>query len=65
MLRLRMTRGGPGDATMVETLYVCLQDFQHCLIAAASVVQIVPPVVFTLFMQRHIVAGLTMGAVRD
>ena len=35
------------------------------LIAAASVVQIVPPVVFTLFMQRHIVAGLTMGAVKD
>ena len=35
------------------------------LIAAASVIQILPPVVFTLFMQRHIVSGLTMGAVKD
>jgi ABC-type glycerol-3-phosphate transport system permease component len=35
------------------------------MIAAASVIQAVPPIIFTLLMQRHIVSGLTMGAVRD
>lgn len=35
------------------------------LIAAASVIQMIPPVAFTLVMQRHIVSGLTMGAVKD
>ena len=35
------------------------------MIAAASVIQAIPPIVFTLLMQRHIVTGLTMGAVKD
>jgi ABC-type glycerol-3-phosphate transport system permease component len=35
------------------------------MIAAASVIQAIPPVIFTLLMQRHIVSGLTMGAVKD
>ncbi len=34
------------------------------LISAATVIQILPPVIFTLLMQRHIVSGLTMGAVK-
>jgi ABC-type glycerol-3-phosphate transport system permease component len=35
------------------------------LIAAATIIQILPPVIFTLLMQRHIVSGLTMGAVKN
>jgi ABC-type glycerol-3-phosphate transport system permease component len=34
-------------------------------ITAASIIQCLPPVVFTFLMQRHIVAGMTMGAVKD
>lgn len=34
-------------------------------ITAASVIQCLPPVVFSLFMQKHLVSGLTMGAVKD
>jgi ABC-type glycerol-3-phosphate transport system permease component len=34
-------------------------------IAAASVIQTLPPIIFTLLMQRHIVSGLTMGAVKE
>lgn len=34
-------------------------------IAAASVIQCLPPVLFSFFMQRHIVSGITMGAVKD
>ena len=32
--------------------------------AAASIIQLVPPVILTFFVQRHIVAGMTMGAVK-
>lgn len=35
------------------------------MIAASSVIQAIPPIIFTLLMQRHIVSGLTMGAVKD
>ncbi len=35
------------------------------LISAATIIQILPPVIFTIFMQRHIVSGLTMGAVKN
>lgn len=35
------------------------------LISASTIIQILPPVIFTLLMQRHIVSGLTMGAVKN
>lgn len=35
------------------------------MIAAATVIQAIPTVIFTLLMQRHIVSGLTMGAVKN
>ena len=35
------------------------------MISASSVIQIIPPIIFTLLMQKHIVSGLTMGAVKD
>lgn len=34
-------------------------------IAAASVIQCLPPIIFTLLMQRHLVSGVTMGAIKD
>lgn len=34
-------------------------------IAAATVVQCLPPILFAFVMQRHIVSGMTMGAVKD
>jgi len=35
------------------------------LVSAATVIQVLPPIIFTLIMQRHIVSGLTMGAVKN
>ncbi|OMH38847.1 carbohydrate ABC transporter permease [Motiliproteus sp. MSK22-1] len=35
------------------------------LISAATIIQILPPIIFTLLMQKHIVSGLTMGAVKN
>lgn len=34
-------------------------------IAVASVIQCIPPIVFAFVMQRHVVSGMTMGAVKD
>lgn len=34
-------------------------------IAVSAVVQCIPPILFAFFMQRHIVAGMTLGAVKD
>ena len=34
-------------------------------VSAATVIQVLPPIIFTLIMQRHIVSGLTMGAVKN
>lgn len=35
------------------------------LITAASIIQCLPPVIFSFFMQKHIVSGITMGAIKD
>ena len=35
------------------------------LVSAATVIQVLPPIIFTLIMQRHIVSGLSMGAVKN
>jgi len=34
-------------------------------IAIATVIQSIPPIIFAFAMQRHIVSGMTMGAVKD
>lgn len=34
-------------------------------IAVATLIQCIPPVIFAFAMQRHIVSGMTMGAVKD
>lgn len=34
-------------------------------IAVATLIQCIPPVIFAFAMQRHVVSGMTMGAVKD
>lgn len=65
MLALFLTTREARTFPIVVSSYISTGKVYWDLIAAASVIQIIPPVVFTLFMQRHIVAGLTMGAVKD
>ena len=65
MLALFLTTREARTFPIVVSSYISTGKVYWDLIAAASVIQILPPVVFTLFMQRHIVAGLTMGAVKD
>lgn len=49
---------------VVITSYVTTGNTFWELIAAGTIIQATPPVIFTLLMQRHIVSGLTMGAVK-
>ena len=65
LLALFLTTRDARTFPVVVSSFVGTGKVYWNLIAAASVIQILPPVVFTLFMQRHIVAGLTMGAVKD
>lgn len=65
MLALFLTTREARTFPIVVSSYISTGKVYWDMIAAASVIQILPPVVFTLFMQRHIVAGLTMGAVKD
>ena len=50
---------------IVITSYVTTGNVFWELISAATIIQILPPVIFTLIMQRHIVSGLTLGAVKN
>ena len=65
LLALFLTSRDARTFPVVVSSFVGTGKVYWDLIAAASLIQIIPPVVFTLFMQRHIVAGLTMGAVKD
>ncbi len=65
LLALFLTTREARTFPIVVSSFISTGKVYWDLIAAASVIQILPPVVFTLFMQRHIVSGLTMGAVKD
>jgi len=65
LLALFLTTRDARTFPIVVSSFISTGKVYWDLIAAASVIQILPPVVFTLFMQRHIVSGLTMGAVKD
>lgn len=65
MLALFLTTSKARTFPIVVSSYISTGKVYWDLIAAAAVIQIIPPVIFTLFMQRHIVSGLTMGAVKD
>ena len=34
-------------------------------VAAATVIQSIPPILLTIFLQKNIVSGLTLGAVKN
>ena len=65
LLALFLTTRNARTFPIVVSSFISTGKVYWDFIAAASVVQIIPPVIFTLFMQRHIVSGLTMGAVKD
>ena len=65
LMALFLTTRSAKTFPVVISSYVTTGNTFWELIASASVIQAIPPIIFTLFMQRHIVSGLTMGAVKD
>ncbi|MGN8114345.1 carbohydrate ABC transporter permease [Labrys sp. 22185] len=65
LLSLFLTTRSARTLPVVISSFIGTGKVYWDLIAAASIIQCVPPVIFTLFMQRHIVSGMTMGAVKD
>jgi len=64
LLALFLTVRAAKTFPVVITSFVTTGNVFWELIAAATIIQAAPPVIFTLLMQRHIVSGLTMGAVK-
>ncbi len=64
LLALFLTVRAAKTFPIVITSFVTTGNVFWELIAAASIIQVTPPIIFTLLMQRHIVSGLTMGAVK-
>ncbi len=50
--------------TVVLTLFIGQYEVAWEAMSAAAVVTIIPPLVMALFFQRHLVRGLTLGAVK-
>lgn len=65
LLALFLTTRAAKTFPVVISSFVTTGNTFWELIAAASVIQAIPTVIFTLLMQRHIVSGLTMGAVKS
>ncbi|MCW2307564.1 carbohydrate ABC transporter permease [Rhodobium gokarnense] len=65
LMALFLTTRAAKTFPVVISSYVTTGNTFWELVAAASVIQAIPPIIFTLIMQRHIVSGLTMGAVKD
>ena len=47
------------------TTFVTWKEVNWEYISAGATMLIAPVLIFTLFVQKHLVAGLTMGAVRE
>jgi ABC-type glycerol-3-phosphate transport system permease component len=64
---LALFLSGPNSRTfpVVISSFVGTGRIYWEFIAASTVIQCIPPVVFAFFMQKHIVAGMTMGAIKD
>ena len=65
LLALFLTTGAARTFPVVISSFVGTGKVYWDYIAASSVIQCLPPIVFTLLMQRHLVSGVTMGAVKD
>jgi multiple sugar transport system permease protein len=51
-------------ATVGSTLFIQAYGIRWGDVAAAIVLSVIPPLLFTLFVQRYLVKGLSMGAVK-
>ena len=49
---------------IVVTMFVGEFGVEYNMIAAALVLGILPPVIVALLFQRHVIAGLTTGAIK-
>lgn len=65
MLALFLSGSGSRTFPVVISSFIGTGRIYWEYIAAATVVQCIPPILFAFIMQRHIVAGMTMGAVKD
>ncbi|WP_210529951.1 carbohydrate ABC transporter permease [Rubellimicrobium arenae] len=65
MLALFLSNRGSQTFPVVISSFIGTGRIYWDYIAAATVIQCLPPVLFAVFMQRHIVSGMTMGAVKD
>ena len=50
--------------TVGSTLFIQAYGIRWGDVAAAIALSVIPPLVFTLFVQRYLVKGLSMGAVK-
>lgn len=65
LLAIFLTSSNSKTFTVVLTEFVGQTNIVWELMAAGAVIQIVPIVILTFLTQRYIVAGLTMGAVKQ
>lgn len=65
LLALFLSRSDTRTFPVVISSFIGTGRIYWEYIAAATVVQCIPPVLFAFIMQRHIVSGMTMGAVKD
>lgn len=64
LIALFLTNRNARTFTVVLTSYQGQAQTVWELMAAGSLIQLIPPVVLTFLVQRNIVAGLTLGAVK-
>ncbi|MNG13816.1 L-arabinose transport system permease protein AraQ [compost metagenome] len=50
--------------TVGSTLFIQAYGIRWGDVAASIVLSVIPPLIFTLFVQRYLVKGLSMGAVK-
>jgi ABC-type glycerol-3-phosphate transport system permease component len=65
MLALFLTSRTARTFPVVISSFVSTGKVYWEYLSASAIIQCLPPIVFTLLMQRHIVSGMTMGAMKE
>ena len=65
MLALFLTSRNARTFPVVISSFVSTGKVYREYLSASTIIQCLPPIVFTLLMQRYIVSGLTMGAMKE
>ena len=60
-----LTRGSAKTAPVMITSFMKFEDIEWGLIAAASIIISFPVVIFGILVRRHLVSGLTSGALKE